>query len=94
MSTLEEIGALHKSLSAPESSIESVTYSDDPWREKRISGIRAPGTGFPYLIMLGTLRTFRSKSMCAIYKRDMATIVTFKDGPYKSWIATGKFLDD
>ncbi len=91
-SLLEILGAFHGSLSAPEEWIESITYSNKPWSTEVMAGIRAPGTGIPLLIMLGTIRRLNSKSMCAVYKRLPVTIVTFKEGPYKSWVVTGEFF--
>ena len=89
---LEVLGAFHSSLSAPEAWIESITYSDRPWSAEVMAGVRAPGTGVPFLIMLGTIRRLKSKSMCAVYKRRPVTIVTFNEGPYKTWVVTGEFF--
>ena len=88
----EVFGACHKSLSAPTEWIASIEYSDRPWSAAVMSGIRAPGTGIPYLIMLGTIRRLKSKSMCAVYKMRPVTIVNFKEGPYSSWIVSGEFF--
>jgi hypothetical protein len=91
-SKLEVLGAFHGSLSAPEEWIESISYSDKPWSAEVMAGVRAPGTGIPLLIMLGTIRRLKSKSMCAVYKRRPVTIVNFKEGPYKTWVVTGEFF--
>lgn len=52
-------------------------------------GVRAPGTGIPFLIMLGTLRNFRGwRAFCAVYKKRPAVIINFKSGKFNSWIIT------
>ena len=91
-SFFEVLGAFHGSLSAPEEWVESITYSEKPWSAEVMAGVRAPGTGVPLLGMLGTIRRMKSKSMCAVYKRRPVTIVTFKDGPYRTWVVTGEFF--
>lgn len=89
LSPLEKIGALHGNLSMNTSEISSIENVENPWNSKIMAGIRAPGTGVPYLIMLGTLRNFRGwKAFCAIYKRKPALIINFKSGPYNTWIVT------
>ena len=89
---LEVLGAFHSSLSAPEEWIDSISYSDKPWSAEVMAGVRAPGTGIPLVIMLGTIRRLKSKSMCAVYKRKPVTIVNFKEGPYKTWVVSGDFF--
>ena len=91
LSFLEKIGGLHLEPIMEISEIASIEYVNNPWTSKTMRGIRAPGTGFPYLIMLGTLRNFRGlKVFCAIYKRKPAVIINFKSGPFNSWIFTAE----
>ena len=49
-------------------------------------GMRAPGTGFPYLIMLGVMRFWGGKDFCVIYKRNPVYIVEFDNENFKRWI--------
>ena len=89
LTLLEKIGAFHGNLSMNISEISSIETVENPWNSKIMAGVRAPGTGVPYLIMLGTLRNFRGwKAFCAIYKRKPAVIINFISGPYSSWIVT------
>ena len=89
LNLLEKIGSFHRNLSMNISEISSIETVENPWTSKIMAGLRAPGTGVPYLIMLGTLRNFRGwKAFCAIYKRKPAVIINFKSGPYSSWIVT------
>jgi hypothetical protein len=53
-----------------------------------LKGIRAPGAGFPFLILLGTMRYRGGKDFAAIYGQRLVEIYTFKDGPFKRWIVT------
>lgn len=88
LSDWESVGALHPSPSMPISEISGVAYYDDLWRSKVLRGFRAPGTGVPFLIMLGTMRTMRWKAFCAIYKRRPGVVIDFKSGPFNQWIFT------
>ena len=88
LSEWEAVGALSKSPSMPISEISGVKYYDDLWSSKVLQGFRAPGTGVPFLIMLGTMRTMRWKAFCAIYKRRPGVVIDFKSGPFDQWIFT------
>ena len=86
LSFLEALGAFAKSPSVPLTEVESVEVVDDPWSNRVLKGVRAPGTGIPLIVMLGTLRYSGGKDLCAIYKRRPNAVVTLKSGPYKRWI--------
>ena len=65
LSALEKIGALRGNISVPLSSVRAVRVSDTPWSELR--GIRAPGTGLPRVISLGTRRgAWRPRLRCRL----------------------------
>jgi hypothetical protein len=51
-----------------------------------LRGIRAPGTGIPYVILLGTMRYKKKKDFTAIYRRRPVDIYTFKDCEFERWI--------
>jgi hypothetical protein len=86
LSLLETFGAFAKSPSVPLTEVESVEVVADPWSNRVLKGVRAPGTGIPLLVMLGTLRYSGGKDLCAIYKRRPNAVVTLKSGPFKRWI--------
>lgn len=86
LSRLEILGAFGKSPSAQISNLKSVTKDDNPWTMKVLRGIRAPGTGFPYVIMLGTMRHRKGKDFCVIYKRNPVFILEFEGEKYKRWV--------
>ena len=88
LSFWERVGALHKSLSIDKRSLIEKRLVEKPWRASVLKGIRAPGTGFPFLILLGTMRYRGGKDFTVIYKQRPVEIYTFKDGPFKRWIVT------
>lgn len=89
LSRLEQIGAFHSSIRAPKSSLITVKEISNPWIQSTgMRGIRAPGTGIPWVIMLGTLRRKNGKEFSAVYGRDSAKIYEFKGQPFSRWIVS------
>lgn len=86
LSLLETIGAFGGEPTARISNLVSVKSTDRPWRVEVMKGIRAPGTGFPFVIMLGTLRYRGGKDFCVVYKRNPVLILEFKDEKFNRWI--------
>lgn len=86
LSWLEKLGAFGKSPSARIASLRSITKDSNSWTIKVIRGIRAPGTGFPYVIMLGTMRHFKGKDFCVVYKRNPVFILEFEGEKFKRWV--------
>jgi hypothetical protein len=77
---LERLGALHGDVTVALARVLAVRTSSEMWRELR--GIRAPGTGFPYLIMLGTTRYRSGKDFCAVYRRGPGVVVDLADAEF------------
>jgi hypothetical protein len=92
---LENIGAFGRDPEAKIENLVSVTRIEKPWTTKVLRGIRAPGTGFPYLIMLGTMRHRKGKDFCVVYKRNPVLILEFKEEKFKRWVipASGENLE-
>jgi hypothetical protein len=88
LSALEKIGALHGDISVARNQLVAKTEVPNPWTRKYLRGFRAPGTGFPFLIMLGTMRFKGGKDFCAIYKRTPAVIYEFADASFKRWVVS------
>jgi hypothetical protein len=86
LSLLESLGAFAKSPSVPLADVESVEIVENPWTSAILKGVRAPGTGVPFVVLLGTMRYRGGKDLCAIYKRRPNAVVTLKSGPFKRWI--------
>jgi hypothetical protein len=86
LSMLERVGALHGEIRVPLSSVRAARVVQDAWPELR--GIRAPGTGLPGQIMLGTCRGSFGKDFCAVYKHRPAIIVDLEGEEYQRLIVT------
>jgi hypothetical protein len=83
---IEKFGALNGSPRMPLSAIREVKLVENPWTTAVLRGLRAPGTGFPYLIMLGTMRHRRGKDFCVVYKRRPVLVLEFDSGPWSRWV--------
>lgn len=88
LSRWEKLGSLHGDISVEASKVISRTEVENPWKRRYLRGFRAPGTAFPYVILLGTMRFKRGKDFCAIYKRTPAVIYELTDAPFKRWIVS------
>lgn len=88
LSTLEKIGGLHKDLVVSKDQLVSKTVFQNPWSKEVLKGVRAPGTGIPYVILLGSMRYKGGKDFTAIYKRKPVTVYEFKDYSFKRWIVS------
>ncbi len=73
LSFAEKIGALHGDLRFPVSAVRAVRVVDKPFSE--IEGIRAPGTGVPGLIALGTYRTHGGRDFVAVYRGERGIVL-------------------
>jgi hypothetical protein len=88
LSFREKIFALHGNPRAKVSDLISTTESDTLWTKEVLRGVRAPGTGIPYVVLLGTMRFKGGKDFTAIYKRGPVRIYEFGAGEYKRWIVS------
>jgi len=88
LSIWEKIGSFHKDLVVPKDKLISKTVHQNPWSKELLKGVRSPGTGFPYVILLGTMRYKGGKDFTAIYKRKPVIVYEFKDSTFKRWIVT------
>lgn len=88
LSPLEKFLSLHGDIDIDKSSLLSRRVERNPWQRSVIKGFRAPGTGFPFAILLGTMRYRGGKDFTAIYKRKPVEVFEFSNAPYKRWIVT------
>jgi hypothetical protein len=86
LSMLEKVGALHGNIKTAKANLIDITNAENPWQSTVLRGIRAPGTGIPYVILLGTMRYKKKKDFTAIYRRGPVEIYTFKDCEFERWI--------
>ncbi len=89
LSPLEKLGSLHNSIRVPINSLAEIKEIANPWsRSDGMKGLRAPGTGCPKVIMLGTLRRRKSKDFAVVYGRGSAKVYEFSGGAFRRWIVT------
>ena len=81
LSRREKLGALRGDIRVPLSAVEDVRVSRQPFGEVR--GVRAPGTGIPRVIALGTWRERGGKDFVALYRDRPAVIVRLRDAPFR-----------
>ena len=86
LSILEKVGALHGNIKTAKANLIDITNAENPWQSTVLRGIRAPGAGIPYVILLGTMRYKKKKDFTAIYRRRPVEIYTFKDAEFERWI--------
>lgn len=91
LSRREALGALRwrTPVTAPLRAILSMEPVDDAWEHLR--GIRAPGTGFPGVIMLGTTRAHGEKDFCAVYGHTPGLVVSLDpaESEFARWVISG-----
>ena len=86
LSIREKIAALHGNLIAKKSDLISRKVVENPWRSGLLNGVRSPGTGIPFYLLLGTMRYKDGKDFTIIYRNKPVEVFEFKSGPYKRWI--------
>jgi hypothetical protein len=81
MNDLEKLGALRREVRVPLRAVREVRVTDRPFQELR--GIRAPGTGFPGVIAVGTWRYRGGKDFAVLYRGEPAVIVELEGAEFK-----------
>ena len=88
LSPLEQMAAFWPAPTAEISQVESVEFRDNLWSAELLQGVRSPGTGFPYVVMIGVMRRLKTKDFCVIKRKKPGVVITFSAGPYQRWIYT------
>ncbi len=78
LSLKEKFGAFRSDVRVPVVAVRTVRVSADAWHELR--GLRAPGTGWPGVIALGTRRGGEGGNQFAAVYRDRPAIVIELEG--------------
>jgi hypothetical protein len=86
MNWLENLGAFGRDPKSKISNLKSVTRHENPWSTQVLRGIRAPGTGFPFLIMLGTMWHRKGRDFCVVYRRKSVLLLEFENESFKRWV--------
>jgi hypothetical protein len=88
LSFWEKIGALHSSPRTSLASVDKVEFPEELWSSKVLRGFRAPGTGIPYVVLLGTMRGKGYRDFVALKRRGKGVILTLNSEPFARWIFT------
>ncbi len=83
LSRWERLGGLHGDIRVPLSAVDELAATERPFRELR--GMRAPGTGWPGRIALGTWRHRGGKGFAAVYRGKPGVIVRLRDSEF-AWL--------
>ena len=88
LSPLEQVAACWPVPKALVGQVESVEFVENLWTTQVLQGVRAPGTAFPYVVLIGVMRRLKTKDFCVIKRKKPGVIITFSSGPYQRWIYT------
>ena len=88
LSPLEQLAACWPAPKALVGQVESVEFVENLWTTQVLQGVRAPGTSFPYVVLIGVMRRLKTKDFCVIKRRKPGVIITFSAGAFQRWIYT------
>jgi hypothetical protein len=86
LSRLEHAEGFHRNLTVPLTSLGAVRAVADPWPELR--GIRAPGTGMPGVVAVGTRRGSFGKDFAAVHGKGPGVVVELDGQEFGRWVLT------
>jgi len=86
LSRREHLEGFRGDIDAPVAAVTAVRTVADPWAELR--GIRAPGTGLPGVIAVGTRRGSFGKDFAAVHGKGPAVVVEFEGQEFERWVLT------
>ena len=92
LSRLERLGALRGDVAVALADVAAVRAVDDPWAELR--GVRAPGTGVPGVIALGTRRGGFGRDFAAVYGHNPGIVVELAHGPFGRLVISTRAATD
>jgi hypothetical protein len=83
---LEKLAGFRGDIRVPASSVREVRATDDPWSELR--GIRAPGTGVPGMVAIGTRRGSGHKDFAVVHGKAAAVVVELEGADFDRLVVT------
>ncbi len=86
MGALEKADGFDGNIRVPLSAVTAIRVVDDAWPEQR--GIRAPGTGVPNVIAVGTRRSGFGKNFAAVHGTGPAIVVELAGADYGRLVVT------
>jgi hypothetical protein len=88
LSPMEKVEGLHGSIRVPVSSVRTIRSVDHPWSELR--GVRAPGTGVPGVISVGTRRGGGIRDFVAVHGGGPAVLVEMEGADFDRFVITAE----
>ena len=88
LSPLEQLAACWPAPKALVGQVESVEFVENLGTTQVLQGVRAPGTSFPYVVLIGVMRRLKTKDFCVIKRKKPGVIITFSAGAFQRWIYT------
>ena len=88
LSPLEKLAACWPSPKALLSQVESIEFVENLWTTQVLQGVRAPGTAFPYVVLIGVMRRLKTKDFCVVKRKKPGVIINFSSGNFQRWIYT------
>jgi hypothetical protein len=86
LTPLEKAGAVHGDVVVPLAAVRDVSIEPSPFA--RLRGVRAPGTGWPRVIALGTWRHGSGRDFAAVYRGRPAVVVDLHEGEFQRLIVS------
>jgi hypothetical protein len=86
MGALEKAEGMHGDIRVPLAAVRAVRDVGDAWPELR--GMRAPGTGVPQVIMVGTRRGDFGQDFAAVHGRGPAVVVELEGAEFSRLVLT------
>ena len=87
LSRLEKLEAVHRNVTISLADVICARAVENPWPELR--GVRAPGTGIPRVISVGTRRGAFGKDFAVVHGAGQAVVVECNDqAPYHRLVVT------
>ena len=77
LSRLERLGAFHGDVVVPVSGLIAAKAVDNV--SQHLRGVRAPGTGVPGVLMLGTTRYNGKRDFCSVHRHDPGLVVELRN---------------
>ena len=82
----EHLESAHRDVVVPRSSVAALRVTDNVWSELR--GIRAPGTGIPGVIAVGTRRGSFGKDFVVVHGKGRGVVVELVEQPFSRIVIT------
>jgi hypothetical protein len=86
LTVVERFEGFRGNITAPLTSVTAVRASTDLWSELR--GLRAPGTGIPGVIAVGTRRGSFGRDFAVVHGKGPGVVVEFDGQSFGRWVVT------